>query len=346
MSELPRVAIFGAGSIGCYIGGWLLQTYNEAPERLLFIGRDTLKAKLESGLKVTDYNGNSFVSHSISSVMSTGQAEEQTSVPIDILLVTIKCTAINKCIDQLSKFITEKTVIVCLQNGIGSEKPIKEHFTKNNIVCGVVGFNSLEVETNHYHRGTAGEVIIEDLNLPVINKLINILNQVNIETELTQQIDAIRWGKLLLNLNNVVNALSGVPLKEELSDRKYRVVLAQAMREVLNTLKRANITPAKLTAVSPNLLPFILKLPTPIFKLVANKMLAIDPLARSSMWYDIENGVETEIDFINGAILAIAQKYHTQTPINLQLVKLMHKAQKNSTGSPKFNADDLYKMLF
>ena len=61
----------------------------------------------------------------------------------------------------------------------------------------------------------------------------------------------LAWGKLLINLNNAVSALSGRTLVEELKQRDYRRVVAAAQREALRLLRRAGIRPSKVGAGSP-----------------------------------------------------------------------------------------------
>jgi 2-dehydropantoate 2-reductase len=132
--------------------------------------------------------------------------------------------------------------------------------------------------------------------------------------------------------------LSDIPLKQQLSERAYRQLLARSMSETLLVLKKHNIRPAKMTAVAACWLPTILALPNMLFRLLANKMLAIDPLARSSMWHDIMAQKTTEIDFINGAVLDLATKLKIEVPVNRQLVALIKQAENAAAGSPKLSA--------
>ena len=118
----------------------------------------------------------------------------------------------------------------------------------------------------------------------------------------------VQWGKLLLNLNNALNALSGLPLATQLADRRWRLLLAAQIEEALAVLKAAGIAPARIEGVPPRLIPSILRLPDWLFRLVARRMLAIDPAARSSMWEDLAARRPTEIDYLQGAILALADK--------------------------------------
>ena len=89
-----------------------------------------------------------------------------------------------------------------------------------------------------------------------------------------------------------------------------------AQQEALVLLDYAKIKPAKLTAVPTHLIPKLLSLPNPLFKLLSRKMLAIDPLARSSMQDDLIAGCPTEVDWINGEVLKLAEQCGRQAPIN------------------------------
>jgi 2-dehydropantoate 2-reductase len=100
-----------------------------------------------------------------------------------------------------------------------------------------------------------------------------------------------------------------------------------AQQETLHLLDLAQIQPAKLTAISAHLLPKIISLPNFIFKILSRKMLAIDPLARSSMQDDLMAGRTTEVDWINGEVVQLAQQLGKQAPINKTLIELIKQAE-------------------
>lgn len=68
-------------------------------------------------------------------------------------------------------------------------------------------------------------------------------------------------------------------------------------------------------------------MPDWLFRLLGNKMLAIDPLARSSMWEDLQAGRKTEIDFLNGEVLRLAESLARPAPVNAELVALIRAAE-------------------
>jgi 2-dehydropantoate 2-reductase len=153
----------------------------------------------------------------------------------------------------------------------------------------------------------------------------------------------VQWGKLLLNLNNPLNALSGLPLKEELAQRDYRRSLALLQREALGVLAAAHIRPARVTPLPPRLLPPLLELPDPLFTRLASRMLAIDPLARSSTYEDLRAGRRTEIDHINGEIVGLAAKVCMKAPANAKVIALIRAAEAGETR--RFGGAELLREL-
>jgi 2-dehydropantoate 2-reductase len=150
----------------------------------------------------------------------------------------------------------------------------------------------------------------------------------------SQDMTGVLWGKLLLNLNNALNALAGIPLQAELADKRWRRLLARQIEEGLTALKAAGIRAARIEGVPPGAIPRILRLPDWLFRRVARRMLAIDPEARSSMWEDLERRRPTEIDFLQGAVLALAAKSRVRAPLTERIVRLVKAAEAARAGSP------------
>src|SRR6185503_6007423 len=134
-------------------------------------------------------------------------------------------------------------------------------------------------------------------------------------------------GKLIINLNNALNALAGIPLAEELADRRWRRLLAAQVEEALGVMKAAGMRPAAIEGVPPRAIPFILRLPDALFRRVARRMLAVDPQARSSMWEDLRRGRPTEIDYLQGAILALARTSGVEAPLTQRISSLVKRAE-------------------
>ena len=97
--------------------------------------------------------------------------------------------------------------------------------------------------------------------------------------------------------------------------------------------------------VPPGAIPRILKLPNWLFRRVARRMLAIDPQARSSMWEDLERRRPTEIDYLQGAILALATKARIPAPVTQRIVRLVKEAEAARVGSPALTPQQVERAL-
>jgi len=90
---------------------------------------------------------------------------------------------------------------------------------------------------------------------------------------------------------------------------------------------------------------FIMKLPTPIVRVIIRAQLRVDPEARASMWTDLERGRVTEVDFLNGEIVRLADEHGVAAPINRRIVELVHEAERAGAGSPRMSAETLLRSL-
>ena len=50
---------------------------------------------------------------------------------------------------------------------------------------------------------------------------------------------------------------------------------------------------------------------------------------KASMLQDLERGVKTEVDVINGGVVARGREYGVETPLNEQVVELMHAMERD-----------------
>jgi 2-dehydropantoate 2-reductase len=69
-------------------------------------------------------------------------------------------------------------------------------------------------------------------------------------------------------------------------------------------------------------------MPDFVFRLLGQRMMAIDPTVRTSMWWDLSGGKMTEIDFLNGAVVAASEAMGLQCSANKNLVELVHRAER------------------
>ena len=333
-----RIAILGAGSIGCYLGAHLIR----AGQDLVLIGRERLRAEVAThGLSVSEADGQGF-----------RLAPEQVSVYTEVealagcalILVTVKSADTKAAALAIAAHAPAQAVVVSFQNGLHNASVLRSALPGRRVLAGMVPWNVVWGADAHFHRGTSGELMIEAI-APTADAVCELLAAAGLATRTSANFVGVQWGKLLLNLNNPLNALSGLPLRQQLAERGWRLILAALMREALMVMRAAGIRPQRAAALPPAWLPGVLGLPDALFLRLASSMLRLDPKARSSMAEDLERGRATEVDYINGEVLRLAAASGVTAPLNEALVALVHQAERELPVRTRYTAAALSAAL-
>lgn len=307
-----RIAVFGAGAIGCYVGGRLAAAGGD----VVLIGRARIGAEIGGGLTLTDYRGG----RGVTGPLPFAETPEA-AAGAELVLVCVKSQASVAAAESLRPVLAPGALVVSLQNGIGNAGVLAEGLGRP-VLAGMVGFNVAAQGGGHFHQGTQGDLhVTRDTRLPLA-----LFARAGLPLVLHDDMAPVLWAKLQFNLNNAINALSGLPLKEQLSDRAFRRCLALAHGELIALCAEAGQTLARLTPLPAAWLPAVLRLPDPLFRLIAGGMLKIDPLARSSMADDLARGRAPELAAINGEVARLAARLGREAPVNDRLTALVHEA--------------------
>lgn len=318
--------VLGAGAIGCYVGGRL------AAQRqpVCLVGRArTLEPIAHQGLRVTDLDGYDQRVPPAALRLATTVADAAPRAQ-SVVLLCVKSGATESAAHELAAACPPGTPVISLQNGVDNVARLTALAPGLRVLAGMVPYNVV-LRGDHVHRATAGHLQLQ--RDEVTEGLLPLFNAAGLATALPHDIRAVQWGKLLLNLNNPVNALSNLPLRQELLDPDCRRVFAALQSEALSVMARAGIRPAKVAPVPPWLLPHVLRLPNGLFSRLARRMLQIDENARSSMWDDLEAGRATEIDALSGAVVRLAAAHGLAAPVNAKMCELLSGPRQRLTGA-------------
>ncbi len=309
----------GAGAVGCWIGGCL----QAAGVPVVFVGRPRVLDGLRAhGLKLTDLEGGARQLRADALDLRTSAAG--VAAPA-LVLLCVKSVATASAAAELAHVLAPGTLVVSMQNGVSNASTAQAAAPGLTVRPGMVPFNVARLSPGHYHRGTGGSgSALAAQEHPLLRPWQPRFAAAGVPLELHADLVPLQWGKLLLNLNNAVNALSGLPLRAQLLQRDYRLCMAVLIDEALGALRAAGITPAKLTPLPPAALPTMLRLPTPIFRVLAARLLRIDAKARTSMADDLAHGRITEIDALCGEVVRLARRHGTAAPVNERISELVH----------------------
>ncbi|MBT8139121.1 MAG: 2-dehydropantoate 2-reductase, partial [Gammaproteobacteria bacterium] len=260
-----QLAIFGAGSTGCYLGGLLQLCGHDVS----LVCRERIRDGIvkAGGITLTDYTGQR------EKLMPTALLTQLADQKFDAVFVTLKCHQLEAALPDLQRLAHGGAELFFMQNGLGSLATISEQLPSEKVKQGITPFNVLSLDNACFHRGTEGTLLFQ--RTAITEQLASELNAIGFPAEVHDDMQPLIYGKLLLNLNNAFNAIANQPIKTQLENRALRKVYAAAQREWLAVAKREGVELAQFTAVKPSFMPVILCLPNWIFLHLAKAMLEI-----------------------------------------------------------------------
>ena len=331
MNPGKLIGVAGAGSIGCFVGGMLAA----AGRPVALLARPRVIQEIEgNGLRLTSFEGSE---RQLAPDRLTLSENPSIFTDAGVVLVTVKSADTAGMADLIAQHAPRHAVIVSLQNGVGNASLLRERLPGRRVLAGMVPFNVIALGQGRFHRATSGDIVLEQDDAGAADRL----SAPGLTLRPSGNIAGVQWGKLLVNLNNALNALAGLPLRQQLGQRAWRVLFADQMAEGLAAIKAEGIRPVSSTPIPPRWTPHLLRLPDPVFGVLLGRTMKIDPEARSSMWEDLQRGRRTEIDYLQGVITGIADRHGLRAPLSRRIVALIKSAEAAGKGSPGLTPDQI-----
>ena len=331
-----RIGIMGAGAVGCFVGGKLVPHASH----VIFVGRRGFSGPAGPAAAIT-LEGLDEPTVRIEEV--DFQTDPAALAGADVVLCAVKSAQTAGVGTTLAGIVREDALVVSLQNGVRNADVLRTTMPRHEVLGGIVELNVVAEPNGVFRRGTTGGLVLEASAHPRLAELTRVIEASGLPLEVSRDLRAQQWSKLVINLSNALGALSGAPTRTVLFDAGYRRILRAVIVEALAVLRAGQITTARLGRLPIGLFPPLLALPTPIFAALARAQLRVDPAARSSMWQDLARGRPTEIDELNGEIVRVAQAHGAPAPLNERLVALVHEAEGH--GSPNLGVAALRARL-
>jgi len=325
------IGIAGAGSIGCFVGGMLAAS----GRRVALLARPRVIEEIRgNGLRLTSFEG---IEQQVAPSALTLSEDPSIFHDASVVLVTVKSADTAEIADIIARHAPADAVIVSLQNGVGNVSLLRERLPGRRVLAGMVPFNVITLGSGRFHRATSGDIVLEQDAAGTAGQL----SVPGLKMRASTDIVGVQWGKLLFNLNNALNALADLPLRQQLAQRPWRRLFADQMAEGLAAIKAEGIRPVSSTPIPPGWTPALLRLPDPVFGILLGRAMKIDPEARSSTWEDLQRGRRTEIDYLQGVITRIADRHGLQVPLSRRIVALIRSAEAAGQGSPGLTPEQI-----
>lgn len=319
-----RIVVAGAGSVGCFVGGLLAA----AGHPVTLLGRERVLMDMsEHGLTADDFTG--FFSRVAASQLDL-KVDPAVLRRADLVLVTVKSGATATMAKEIAAYAPAKAPVISLQNGIDAAVILQDALPGRDVRAGMVPFNVVPMGQGRYHRASSGNIVIG----PGPGDLAQRLSVPGLKVSESDEIFEMQAGKLVLNLANALNALSGMTLREMLLNRGWRRLMADQVAEALAVYRAVGIVPQLPVPLPARFLPAVLRLPTVVFRSIAARMITIDPLARTSTAYDLAAGRPTEVETFQGSVLRLAKAKGVPAQLNARVLDLIRQAEAKGPHRP------------
>ncbi len=299
-----KILVFGAGAIGSLYGGLLANSGQEVH----LVGRPYhMDAISKNGLKIL-IDDSEIISHPIPHV-SVSEIDD-----IDFVLLTTKAYSIPEAVESLRPF--SDIPIIVLQNGLGNEDVVSDLLGSRKVLRAITCNGAMIKAPGTVIWTGKGNTEIGS-NFPEMMQfginVVNVFRNAGFEMRWSDNVLGTVWLKAIANAAiNPISALTHLRNGELYSDKSIRHLMLDVIKESLRVARAVRID-------LPTNEPIRYVLGT--LKRTGNN--------KSSMLQDIEAGKPTEIDFINGAIANIGERFGIDAPINKILTTLV-KAKENS----------------
>jgi 2-dehydropantoate 2-reductase len=299
---MTKIAIFGIGGVGGYLGGLLAKRYKDSSEvEIYFIVRGENERQINlQGLKLQTTKGD-FTVHP---ALATSDAS--LIGVVDLLICCIKGYDINKNIDQVRQCVGTNTVFLPLLNGLNGMDAIKNEFPDNTVWGGCIYLVSklskpgVIKETGGIDQLFFGSIGGEDKKLTAIE---SIFNEAGIKAEISSDIVSVMWEKFVfISAMATVTSYYDANIGLILSDPLKKDRLLKLFDEIVGVAKASHIS-----------------LPNDIIQKAVGKLSVLPPESTSSMHLDFTKGKSTELESLTGYVVALADKSGVGTPVYDQM---------------------------
>ena len=228
-SELGRVAIIGAGAVGCYYGGRLAQHGHDVH----FLMRSDFEAVVRDGLNITSPQGDVHVKvNAHRTTADIGQC--------DLVIIAMKVTSNAALIDFLPPLLHENTALLTLQNGLGNEEFLAEHFGGERVLGGLCFVCINRIAPGVIHHIAQGRINLGEHTrapLPRTQQIAAEFQRSQIDCLVMESLATARWQKLVWNIpfNGLSIAAGGVDTEAILANPALETRVRDLMAEIIQT---------------------------------------------------------------------------------------------------------------
>jgi len=299
MNQPLKVAVMGAGAVGCYFGGMLARAGHDVtliarPQHVEAIERDGLRMET----KTFDERVRLKASSDAGAVRGA-----------DVVLFCVKSTDTESAGAQVKPYLGPGALVLCLQNGVDNADRLRKALPGLAVSAAVVYVATEMAGPGHLKHHGRGELVIEPVGAS--RSVASALIAAGVPTDVSDNVRDALWLKLILNSAfNAISAIAQLPYGRAVEGEGVWGAIGDVINECIAVAKAEGVN-----------------LPGDVHAIAA-KLIESIPTQYSSTAQDIARGKPTEIDYLNGHIVRRGEALGIATPANRvlwALVKLIER---------------------
>ena len=301
MTQFLKIAVMGAGAVGCYYGGLLAR----AGHTVVLIARPLHVAAIsQHGLRLQT---TTFDTH----VPLTASSEPAAVAGADVVLFCVKSTDTEGAGALIRPHLAANALVLCLQNGVDNADRLRTVLPDHAVAAAVVYVATEMAGPGHVQHHGRGELVLEPSAYS--GALAQAFIAAGVPTEVSANVRGALWAKLILNCAyNAVSAITQLPYGQTVPGEGIQDLMRDVVAECLAVANAEGVqVPGDVDAA---------------IRKIADTMRS----QYSSTAQDLARGKRTEIDYLNGLIVKRGTALGVATPANRvlwALVKLLESKQ-------------------
>ena len=310
-----RIAVLGGGgAMGGLFGGWLGRAGHDVV--LVDVAAEAVDALNSAGILIEEKNGAG------ARIPVSASTSPETIGPVDLILTFVKCYHTEAAIRSALPMLAPDTAVLSLQNGWGNADRIAAVAGRERVMVGLTYHSATLISPGHVRHPGTGVTYLGELDggaTPRLRAAAEALGGAGFEVAISPRILTEIWKKLALNVCTLPTAALLRFLADELNAHEGTRVLMRGLLGEVGQVARAEGVAFD----------------------ESERWDAITSLldravgAKGSMLQDVEARRPTEIDVINGAIVAAGRRHGIATPLNEAMVWLIASLQERYLAARK-----------
>jgi 2-dehydropantoate 2-reductase len=316
-----RIAVIGAGAIG----GATAALADRAGHSVAVTARGAqLDAIRTAGLQLTGAWGDH-----LAHPRATAVLEEKP----ELAFLSVKAQDATAALAENATFLAGVPLVV-VQNGLGGAEEASRLLPDTPVIGALALYAASFLEPGRITITTGGATYLGRLDSTPPDVFTDTVRTVGafLDTRVTENFTGAQWTKLMVNHVNALPAMTGLSVQETIARPGLRRVLTASMQETIRIARASGVRFESLLGLDDRLLGAVARLPRGVAQLLPRlmgKRMGAVPNPGSTL-QSIRRGQLTEIDHLNGAVVAAAAAVGREAPVNAALVDLVHRVERTS----------------